>query len=212
MPRTNAQPPGRWGRTPGESAAPSCRTRGGDSPFSSPGGRGSLVCRSWSHPRAQGFRGRAAGPPFSTDSSPPSCPSPRALADLAGAGALHSEARGGAGPPRHCSTETRAPSPRPGPRAGARGPFLVSGWTRSYSVPRRPPKPPPPPHSPPWSRRVWLGVPLSLFPSSLSCPLSSLSYVSVSCLSFPICVPFLCPVISSPSALPFLVQSFPYLS
>lgn len=32
-----------------------------------------------------------------SDSTSP--PSPRALADLAGAGALHSEARGGAGPP-----------------------------------------------------------------------------------------------------------------
>lgn len=81
--------------------------------------------------------------------------------------------------PPHCSTETRAPSPCPGPGAGTRGPFLVSGWTRSYSVPRRPPKPHPEPIH--LSDPVGSGLGSSfLCPPllCLSCSLSSLSYVS----------------------------------
>lgn len=52
--------------------------------------------------------------------TPPLCPVPRALADLAGAGALHSEARGGAGPPHTAALRHESPT-LPGTLGQGRG-------------------------------------------------------------------------------------------
>jgi hypothetical protein len=176
--RADAQLLGRWGGTRGGAHASSWDWSRDPSPHLLPGGAGSPSCGSRPRPSRPGGWG---GPPRPAPVLAPSYPFPRALADLAGAGALHSEARGGAGPPRHCSTETRVPSLSPGPGAGARGPFLVSGWTRSYSVPRRPPKPRPhPPFPGPVGSGLGGVVLLSLYPSSVSIPPSVVfSYLSV---------------------------------
>lgn len=113
--------------------------------------------------------------------------------------------------PPHCSTETRASSPCPGPGAGPRGPFLVSGWTRSYSVPRRPPKPHPQPIHLSDPVGSGLGSPFLCSPLlCLSCSLSSLSYVSallylsLFSLSYRLfsCPPIFCPVSVSPGLPP----------
>lgn len=50
-------------------------------------------------------------------------PAPRALADLAGAGALHSEARGGAGPPHTAALRHESPPPHLGPWGRGEGPI-----------------------------------------------------------------------------------------
>lgn len=123
-------------------------------------------------------------------------PAPRALADLAGAGALHSEARGGAGPPHTAALRHESPSPTWDPGAGARGPFLVSGWTRSHSAPRRPPKPPVPstpvpslvPPSLVWREGLLLS-PLCVLVFPAHCRLSVCLYLSS----------FFCPMVVSSS-------------
>lgn len=96
-----------------------------------------------------------------------------------------SAGRGGA--PPHCSTETRVPYPTRDPGAGARGPFLVSGWTRSL-LPRGGLQSLQSPHSAPsLVPPVWFGGRgFSFFPPT------SLSFLpSVVCFkSFPTCLPF----------------------
>lgn len=200
--RPNAKPHGRWGGT-GRNRSAKTLDRSGDAPL--PPGRGGAAsgCGSRPRPRAQGgVRGPAAGLPSPTDSSTPLLPLPPRARGPRRSRCLTQRSAGRGRAPRHCSTETRAPSPSPAPGAGARGPFLVSGWTRSYSVPRRPPKSPTPSHSHPWSRRVWLGVPLSLFPSFVSilpsCRLSVgpvfpyLPLLSLSCRLFSLGPPWFC--------------------
>lgn len=75
-------------------------------------------------PTPRGLEGWSTGLPYPTDSlfPPLSCPSPRALADLAGAGALHSEARGGAGSPDTAALRHEPPTP-PGTRGRGEGPI-----------------------------------------------------------------------------------------
>lgn len=108
----------------------------------------------------------------------------------------------GQGPPDTAALRHEPPFPRLGSGAGARGPFLVSGWTRSYSVPRRLPKLPiPHPIHLPGPIGSGLGYP---FPSHLRL---SLSHPVLTSLPFLICLSFLCPVVSSPSDLPYFVQS-----
>lgn len=123
-------------------------------------GRGGLGLRLEATPPCPG-RGSGtrlpASPPLRTP-RPPSYPSPRALADLAGAGALHSEARGGAGPPDTAALRHEPPLParHPGPGRGAHflylaglDPILSRGGLQS---------PPTPSHSHPWSRLRWRQV------------------------------------------------------
>lgn len=96
-------------------------------------------------------------------------PAPRALADLAGAGALHSEARGGAGPPHTAALRHESPPP-PGTLGQGRGAhslylagldlILPRGGLQSLQSPR--------PQSPPWSHLVWFGGRGSSFLLSVS--------------------------------------------
>lgn len=74
-------------------------------------------------PRSGGFEGGPPGSPPPRTPEPSPAPSPRALADLAGAGALHSAKRGeGQAPPDTAALETRAPSP-PGTWGRGEGPI-----------------------------------------------------------------------------------------
>lgn len=147
-------------------------------------------------PLASGIGG---GPPASP--TPPLRPAPRALADLAGAGALHSEARGGAGPPHTAALRHESPPPPGtlGPGRGAHSLYLAGldlilprGGLQSLQ--------PPQPQSPPWSHLVWFGGRGSSFLLSVS---TSFLPTVVRLKSFPTCLPFLCPVVvSSPSDRP----------
>lgn len=128
-----------------------------------------------------------------SDSTPPPRP-PRARGPCRSR-CLTQRSAGRGGAPPHCSTETRVPSPTWDPGAGARGPFLVSGWTRSHSAPRRPPKPPVP------STPVPSLVPPSLVwrEGLLLSPLCVLVFPAHCRLSFRTCLPFFCPMVVSSS-------------
>lgn len=71
MPRTNAQPPGRWGRTRGRK-----RGAGRRALLPPEGGEAASPAALGCAPGPGGARGQAAGPPSSKDSSPPPAPPP----------------------------------------------------------------------------------------------------------------------------------------
>lgn len=131
-------------------------------------------------PRSGGFEGGPPGsPPPWTPSPPPAPPLARSRTSLEPV--PYTAKRGeGQGPPDTAALRHEPPPPArdPGQGRGAHftylaglDPILSRGGLQS------PPTPPAPqPHSIPWSRRrVWLGVPFSLFPSFVSVPPSVIS-------------------------------------
>lgn len=98
--RTNSELPRPWDRTGGRKHSAKTSDWRGGGPFSPRGRCGNAPC--------PGELGSARwAPPVRTPR--PLLPSPSALADLAGAGALHSEARGGAGPPHTAALRHESP-------------------------------------------------------------------------------------------------------
>lgn len=215
-PRTNAQPPGRRGGTWGKhaAAAPGPSEWRGDPAFSS-GRGGAAFDRAGGHAPAPGAEG---GPTASPSGPAPARPSPRALADLAGAGALHSEARGGAGPPHTAALRHEPPPPARDPGQGRGAHFLyLAGLDPILSRGGLQSPPPPPTYLPGpvgsglgssflSPARLSLSFPLPSFVCLCPSPLVSPFSVPSSCLFFP-CPSLFCPVSLTPdflSPLPIL--------
>uniref|UniRef100_A0A7N9CL63 Leucine rich repeat and fibronectin type III domain containing 1 n=1 Tax=Macaca fascicularis TaxID=9541 RepID=A0A7N9CL63_MACFA len=115
--RPNAQPHGRWGGT-GRNRSAKTLDRSGDAPLPPGRGRPRAAARGHAPMPREGFGDRLPAS-LPTDSSTPSYPSPRC--DLAGAGALHSEA-GRAGPPDTAALR-HEPLSQPGTRGRGEGPI-----------------------------------------------------------------------------------------
>lgn len=134
--------------------------------------------------------------------TPPLCPAPCALADLAGAGALHSEARGGAGPPHTAALRHESPT-LPGTLGQGRGAHSLYLAGLDLFCPAAASKASSPltqPH--PWSHQSGLEGGASPFFSLRPCLSRPLSSVLSSSLLVSL---FFCPmVVSSLSALPCL--------
>lgn len=139
-------------------------------------------------------------PPVSP--TPPLCPVPCALADLAGAGALHSEARGGAGPPHTAALRHESPT-LPGTLGQGRGAHSLYLAGLDLFCPAAASKASSPltqPH--PWSHQSGLEGGASPFFSLRPCLSRPLSSVFK---SFPNCLPFFSVPWLSLLPLPFLV-------
>lgn len=203
---TNSELPRPWGRTGGRKHSAKTSDWRGGGPFS-PRGRCGLRLRLEAMHRVLGRWGAGRwAPPVRTPR--PLLSLPQRARGPRWSWCLTQRSAGRGRAPPHCSTETRAPSPCLGPGAGTRGPFLVSGWTRSYSVLRRPPKPHPEPIHLSDPVGSGLGSPFLCPPLlCLSCSLSSLSalfYLSLFSLSRRLfsCPPMFCPVSVSPGSPP----------
>lgn len=161
-------------------------------PFSSLEGAGHPQAEAQGHaPAPRGTRGRAAGLSSPWTLGPfPAPPPARSRTSLEPV--PYTAKRGeGQGPPDTAALRHESPPPARdmGQGRGAHflylaglDPILSRGGFQS------------PIHSLPWSHQVWLGVPLSLFPSFVFVLLSSLSYMSV--------FPYMSLLFVSPSLLP----------
>lgn len=119
-------------------------------------------------PRLGGFEG---GPPSSspprTLSPPPAPPPARSRTSLEPV--PYTAKRGeGQGPPDTAALRHETPPPARDPGQGRGTHFLYLAGLDPILSRGGLQSPHPPPHSIPWSCRVWLGVPLSLFPSFVS--------------------------------------------
>lgn len=189
-----------------ESAAPSLWTRGGDTPISSPERAGLPRLRLLATPPGQGELGggQPGPPPPRTPRPPPDPPPARSRTSLEPV--PYTAKRGeGQGPPDTAALRHEPPPPARDPGQGRGAYFLyLAGLDPILS--RGGLQSPPSIHFP---GPIGSGLGSPFLCSLYLCP--ALCRLCLTCLSFTICLSFLCPVVSSPSALPFLVQS-PHLS